>query len=220
MVPQEDEHDSQLTLRRHSPSSTPLLRAFLGAGAAGGEFLSLARSTKPRIESAPSREVDASLPIARALVQRPRRIIFLTSRQPVWTPAHRARKHLYQLKERGIVPAARHRLHGRGRTVGRPAGAVSARRQIVAEGSPSSISSPTHRGRCWKSDLLRGVTPRGPGTSRRKADRSPRLPTTAKGTMAKLVNAGHRHFDLLPKRAGLEDVFLALTGRTLAGGQG
>ncbi len=221
VVPQEDNLDDELTLREN----LMVYARYFGlswstARAKADELLAFARledRAKDRVSSL-SGGMKRRLTIARALVNEPDMVLLdepTTGLDP--QARHLLWERLYQLKERGVtLLLTTHYMDEAEQLADRLV--IMDKGKIVAEGSPSSLITEHVTREVLEVRFAGGdrsdIADLGLRTER-LADRTLVYTDDGEGTMAKLVNAGHTPTSSLVRRAGLEDVFLALTGRTL-----
>ena len=221
VVAQEDNLDDALTLREN----LMVYARYFGLSwnscrAKANELLEFARlqeRSKDQVGSL-SGGMKRRLTIARALVNDPDMVLLdepTTGLDP--QARHLLWERLYQLKERGVtLLLTTHYMDEAEQLADRLV--VMDEGRIVAEGSPSSLIS-QHVTR----EVLEVRLPLGAGFDLDElglrtevlADRTLIYTDDGEGTLAKLVNDGHTPTSSLVRRASLEDVFLALTGRTL-----
>jgi lipooligosaccharide transport system ATP-binding protein len=221
VVAQEDNLDDALTLREN----LMVYARYFGLSwnscrAKADELLEFARlqdRSKDQVGSL-SGGMKRRLTIARALVNDPDMVLLdepTTGLDP--QARHLLWERLYQLKERGVtLLLTTHYMDEAEQLADRLV--VMDEGRIVAEGSPSSLIT-EHVTR----EVLEVRFPMGAGFDLEQlglrtealADRTLIYTDDGEGTLAKLVNEGHTPTSSLVRRASLEDVFLALTGRTL-----
>lgn len=221
VVPQEDNLDDALTLREN----LMVYARYFGISWKEArtkadellEFARLADRSKAPVQSL-SGGMKRRLTIARALVNDPDMVLLdepTTGLDP--QARHLLWERLYQLKERGVtLLLTTHYMDEAEQLADRLV--IMDQGQIVAEGSPASLIN-EHVTR----EVLEVRYPTGSSVdiaalglrTEPLADRTLVYTDDGEGALAKLVNDGFTPTSSLVRRASLEDVFLALTGRTL-----
>jgi lipooligosaccharide transport system ATP-binding protein len=221
VVAQEDNLDDELTLREN----LMVYARYFGLSwrtsrAKADELLAFARlqdRAKDRVSSL-SGGMKRRLTIARALVNDPDMVLLdepTTGLDP--QARHLLWERLYQLKERGVtLLLTTHYMDEAEQLADRLV--VMDKGKIVAEGSPSSLIAEHVTREVLEVRYPVGVEMAMTNLGLRTealADRTLIYTDNGEDTLAKLVNDGHTPTSSLVRRASLEDVFLALTGRTL-----
>ncbi len=221
VVPQEDNLDDALTLREN----LMVYARYFGLSwsdcrAKANELLEFARlqdRSKDQVVSL-SGGMKRRLTIARALVNEPDMVLLdepTTGLDP--QARHLLWERLYQLKEQGVtLLLTTHYMDEAEQLADRLV--IMDQGKIVAEGSPAHLITEN-----VTREVLEVRFPLGASfdlddlglRTESLADRTLIYTDDGEGTLAKLVNDGHTPSSSLVRRASLEDVFLALTGRTL-----
>ena len=221
VVPQEDNLDEALTLRENLMVYARYFGlSWSAAGRKADELLGFTRledRAKDQVVSL-SGGMKRRLTIARALVNEPDLVLLdepTTGLDP--QARHLLWERLYQLKERGVtLLLTTHYMDEAEQLADRLV--VMDQGKIVAEGSPANLITQHVTKEVLEVRFASGhefdVTGLGLRTEP-LADRTLIYTDDGEGTLAKLVNDGHTPASSLVRRASLEDVFLALTGRTL-----
>ncbi len=221
VVAQEDNLDAALTLREN----LMVYARYFGIGwkQAGRkadellEFARLADRAKAPVMSL-SGGMKRRLTIARALVNEPDMVLLdepTTGLDP--QARHLLWERLYQLKERGVtLLLTTHYMDEAEQLADRLV--IMDQGQIVAEGSPASLIAQHVTREVLEVRYPADSTVDFQTLGLRNeplADRTLVYTDDGEGTLAKLITDGHTPTSSLVRRASLEDVFLALTGRTL-----
>ena len=221
VVPQEDNLDDALTLREN----LMVYARYFGISWKEArtkadellEFARLADRSKAPVQSL-SGGMKRRLTIARALVNDPDMVLLdepTTGLDP--QARHLLWERLYQLKERGVtLLLTTHYMDEAEQLADRLV--IMDQGQIVAEGSPASLINEHVTREVLEVRYQTGSSVDIAALGLRTeplADRTLVYTDDGEGALAKLVNDGFTPTSSLVRRASLEDVFLALTGRTL-----
>ncbi len=221
VVPQDDNLDEELTLRENLLVYSRYFGiSWRDARVKSDELLEFARLSD-RADAAVrslSGGMKRRLTIARALVNEPAMVLLdepTTGLDP--QARHLLWERLYQLKERGVtLLLTTHYMDEAEQLADRLV--VMDQGRIVAEGSPAALITD----HVSKEVLEVRYAPEAPVDLSRYnfrteplADRTLVYVDDGEAALAQLINDGLTPASSLVRRAGLEDVFLALTGRTL-----
>jgi lipooligosaccharide transport system ATP-binding protein len=221
VVAQEDNLDDALTLRENLMVYARYFGlSWSSARAKADELLGFARlqdRSKDQVSSL-SGGMKRRLTIARALVNDPEMVLLdepTTGLDP--QARHLLWERLYQLKERGVtLLLTTHYMDEAEQLADRLV--VMDQGKIVAEGSPKDLIAEHVTREVLEVRFAAGTAMNMESLGLRTeplADRTLIYTDDGEGTLGKLVNDGHTPTSSLVRRASLEDVFLALTGRTL-----